>query len=208
MSNLLNDPMPVLLTDRLSAPAPDGVLRAVGRGRDDAPVAPSAAPAPLTDRRLDSVFGPLRLRPLAPGDTPAHAAFLQALGERGRRMRAFSQPTTDGGVQLRLVLAQASAAGGRDWLLGELCLSIDRGTVAAEFALAVRPALQGRGLGRLLLHSVLDLCLQRRVTLACGSVPAGSPAMLALAHRCGFQILRAADGSAQLALMLRPREVR
>jgi acetyltransferase len=208
MSNLLNDPTPVLLTDRLSAPAAAGVLRAVGKGREDPPMASSAAPAPLTDRRLDSVFGLLRLRPLAPGDTPAHAAFLQALGERGRRLRAFSQPATDGGVQLRLVLAQASAAGGRDWLLGELCLSIDRGNVAAEFALAVRPALQGRGLGRLMLRCVLDLCLQRRVTLACGSVPAGSPAMLALAQRCGFQILRAADGSAQLALMLRPREVR
>ena len=191
MSNLLNDPMPILLTDRLSAPA-----------------AACADPAPQPERRLDSAFGPLRLRMLAPADGPAHVAFLQALGERGRRLRGFSLPAADGGVQLRLVLAQVSAAGGRDWLLGELCVSIDRGNVAAEFALAVRPALQGHGLGRLLLHSLIDLCLQRRVTLACGSAPAGSPAMLALAHSCGFHIVRAADGSAQLALMLRPRGVR
>jgi hypothetical protein len=42
----------------------------------------------------------------------------------------------------------------------------------------------------------------------CASVPAGAAAMLALARACGFQVLRAADGTAQLALMLRPRGVR
>ena len=206
MSNQLNDPMPILLTDRLSA-AGGAVLRAVGGARLPAGAAP-ASPGPLPERQLDSAFGPLRLRALAAADSPAHAAFLQALGERGRRMRGFSLPGSGPGMQLRLVLAQVSVAGGRDWLLGELCVGIDRGGVAAEFGLAVRPGLQGHGLGRLMVHALLDLCLQRRVTLACGSVPAGSPAMLALAHSCGFQILRAADGTAQLALMLRPRGVR
>jgi acetyltransferase len=207
MSNQLNDPMPILLTDRLSAPAGAAVLRAVAKGDGAGAAVAPESPSPVAERQLDSAFGPLQLRALAAADTAAHAAFLQALGERRRRMRAFSLPGAST-TPVRLVLAQVSVAGGRDWLLGELCVNIDRGRVAAEFALSVRPGLQGHGLGRLLLHCLLDLCLQRRVTLVCGSVPAGSPAMLALAHSCGFQILRAADGAAQLALMLRPRGVR
>jgi len=246
MSNQLNDPMPILLTDRLSAPNGGAVLRAVdadpdagpdgepgpGTGRRGSSAAHDVA-ARLPDRLLDSVFGPLTLRSLVPADVGAHADFLQALGERGRRMRGFSLPAAlaagaavslpaarapDAGaagaaVQLRLGLAPVPepaqpARGNRGRLLGELCISIERSRVAAEFALAVRPALQGHGLGRLLIHCLLDLCLVRRVTLACASVPADSPAMLALAHGCGFQILRAADGSAQLALMLRPRGIR
>jgi GNAT superfamily N-acetyltransferase len=258
MSNQLNDPAPILLTDRLSAADRGALPRVADAGRVPGP-APGAghggggarSTAPFgPERVLDSVFGPVTLCPLAADDAAAHADFLQALGERGRRMRGFSLPSalagdavmarpaapariagtgtkagakedatedaTAGGAQhLRLGLAPASArhavqsgTGGGPRLLGELCVSIDRSRVAAEFALAVRPALHGHGLGRLLIHCLLDLCLMRRVTLACASVPAGSPAMLALAHACGFQILRAADGSAQLALMLRPRGVR
>jgi GNAT superfamily N-acetyltransferase len=254
MSNQLNDPAPILLTDRLSAATGGALPRVVDLRDVDAGRAPNLAPgagqvggidvrrtAPYgPERVLDSVLGPVTLCSLAAADAAAHADFLQALGERGRRMRGFSLPAalapapitgagtkagakedakqgaTAGGAQhLCLGLARASdrhavqpGTGGQPRLLGELCVSIDRSRVAAEFALAVRPALHGHGLGRLLIHCLLDLCLMRRVTLACGSVPAGSPAMLALAHACGFQILRAADGSAQLALMLRPRGVR
>lgn len=226
MSNQLNDPMPILLTDRLSAASAGAVLRVVDAGADadlDAGHAGAAASnegmraaAPVTaPRLLDSAFGTLLLRPLVAADAAALADFLQALGERGRRMRGFALPSGHGATQMRLGLTPVPAP---LWtraetepaarLLGELCVSIDRSRVAAEFALAVRPALHGHGLGRLLVHCLLDLCLLRRVTLACASVPTGSPAMLALAHDCGFQILRAADGSAQLALMLRPRGVR
>lgn len=239
MSNQLNDPMPILLTDRLSAASRSAVLRVVDADLDaddcvqhaggtlsGSGSGHAAAALPTPARLLDSTFGPLMLRPLGPEDAVVHADFLQALGERGRRMRGFSLPAAQvmapaqderGALQLRLGLAEPAlpprdavrAAGDVHMrLLGELCISIDRKHVAAEFALAVRPALHGYGLGRLLTHCLLDLCLLHRVTLVCGSVPAGSPAMLALAHGCGFQILRAADGSAQLALMLRPRGVR
>jgi len=224
MSNQLNDPMPILLTDRLSAASAGVALRVVdaGAGLDAGHAGaaassvgmPAAAPA-TAPRLLDSAFGTLMLRSLVAADAAAHADFLQALGERGRRMRGFALPSGNGATQMRLGLTPVPAP---VWtraetepaarLLGELCVSIDRSRVAAEFALAVRPALHGYGLGRLLVHCLLDLCLLRRVTLACASVPTGSPAMLALAHGCGFQILRAADGSAQLALMLRPRGVR
>jgi GNAT superfamily N-acetyltransferase len=224
MSNQLNDPMPILLTDRLSTASAGAALRIVDAGADpDAGHAgadasnegtPSAAPA-IAPRLLDSALGSLLLRPLVAADAAALADFLQALGEHGRRMRGFALPSGHCATQLRLSLTPVPAP---VWtraetepaarLLGELCVSIDRSRVVAEFALAVRPALHGYGLGRLLVHCLLDLCLLRRVTLACASVPTGSPAMLALAHGCGFQILRAADGSAQLALMLRPRGVR
>lgn len=191
---------------RLAPPVPLGSV----------PPARTGAAPPL--RELDSALGPLLLRPMQAADAPAHAAFLEALGEDGRRGRCFALPATprlagtaaEDGVRLVLLLlpAPTAADGMARGVLGELCVCIDRGRVVAEFALAVLPERQGRGLGRLLMACLLDACLTRRVALMCASVPAGAAAMLALARACGFQVLRAADGTAQLALMLRPRGVR
>ena len=217
MSNPLNDPTPIPQPDRLSAPACGAVLRLVAPNAATVPIrrpradAGAVAELPEPRRRLDSALGPLWLRSLRPPDVPAHEDFLSALGERGRRMRAFAlpqAPSAGGGATLRLVLARVAQARGSSILLGELHICIDRKGVAAEFALAVRPELSGRGLGRLLIGCLLDACRMRRVTLVCASVPCSSGAMLVLAREGGFQVLRAADGSAQLALMLRPRGVR
>lgn len=216
MSNPLNDPTPIRAPDRLSAPARGAILRLVApndagaalRGRRPGP---AAADPGARGRRLDSALGPLVLRALRPADASGHADFLASLGEQGRRRRAFAlplAPAAGGATTLRLVLAPAPQVVGSPILLGELVICIDRNGVAAEFALAVRPELSGWGLGRLLVGCLLDACRMRRVTLVCGSVPCGDVAMLVLARACGFQVLRAADGSAQLALMLRPRGVR
>jgi len=207
---------------RLVARSAGRIATCTAAGAAAAPMAP-AGPLP---RRVDSAFGPLLLRALAAGDAAAHAAFLLALGEEGRRMRAFALPPSaasvvatapaapaapaapqGAGAELLQGVLTAGAPGGAA-LMGELTVCIDRTRIAAEFALAVRPELHGCGLGRLLMACLLDACRLRRVSLVCGSAPAGAAAMLALARACGFQILRAADGSAQLALMLRPRGVR
>jgi len=196
---------------RLAPPVPPGSAR-------PALAAALAAPPP---REFDSALGPLLLRPLQAADAAAHAAFLEALGEDGRRARRFALPppprlaggAVEAGARLVLLLvpapAGASTADGMACgVLGELCVCIDRGRVAAEFALAVLPERQGLGLGRILMTCLMDACRTRRVALMCASVPAGAAAMLTLARACGFQVLRAADGTAQLALMLRPRGVR
>ena len=225
MSNQLNDQMPapaqVPPTDPQPSPPPlpparpavVPPLRLVLSA--PAPAAVPEAEAGIPARALDSAVGPLVLRALTPADGAAHADFLLGLGEHGRRMRRFALPRGAGGTgrgrALTMVLAEADgvpAASGSGRVLGELCVCIDARGVAAEFALAVRAEMQGRGLGRLLAAALLDLCRARRVVLVCASVPAGNTAMLALARGCGFQALRAADGSAQLALMLRPRGVR
>jgi acetyltransferase len=248
MTNLLNDRAPAL-PDPLHAGAAAAAVTAavvteppavVPAGRAAVlrlvPPLPPASRAPgradvdalPAVREFGSALGPLLLRPMQAADARAHAAFLDALGEDGRRRRLFALPPTlrlaaggvDDGARLTLLLLPALAAevdeiaavpavdipaGG---VLGELCVCIDRGRVAAEFALSVLPERQGRGLGHLLMACLLDACLTRRVALMCASVPAGAAAMLALARACGFQVLRAADGTAQLALMLRPRGVR
>jgi GNAT superfamily N-acetyltransferase len=244
MSNLLNDQTPVSAPDPLPPAAPivnRAATRVATRVTARAATAPPAAvlrlapPVPLGSarpalaaalaaappREFDSALGPLLLRPLQAADAAAHAAFLEALGEDGRRARRFALPppprlaggAVEAGARLVLLLlpapAGASTADGMACgVLGELCVCIDRGRVAAEFALAVLPHCRGRGLGRILMTCLMDACRTRRVALMCASVPAGAAAMLTLARACGFQVLRAADGTAQLALMLRPRGVR
>jgi acetyltransferase len=218
MSNIMPDPSIVVRASAAPAlrlaPRPlAGVPPAALDGPVAGAAAAAAAVAAAAPRALDSACGPLLLRALAPADVAAHGAFLRALGADGRRMRAFALPglPASGAVDallLHLVLAAAPDRTGGAALLGDLAICIDRTRIAAEFALAVRPALRGRGLGRILIGALLDACRLCRVTLVCGSAPAGGAPMLALARSCGFQILRAADGSAQLALMLRPRGVR
>lgn len=231
MSNQLNDPMPLPPEVPPADPQPcTQPLSPAPRNLRLAPPAPlraavAQAPAGMPARGLDSAVGPLVLRPRTPADAAAHADFLLGLGAHGRRMRRFALPRAAAagmagmagvggagrGAALTLVLADTaglSPAPGLGRIVGELCICIDERGVAAEFALAVRADLQRRGLGQVLATALFDLCRARRVVLVCASVPSENAPMLALARRCGFQILRAADGSAQLALMLRPRGVR
>jgi len=227
MSNQLIDQtggqMPISLAGPGFRPLPGTLLRAPSGGlRLVRPAAVPAMPSvPPPARKVDSAFGPLQLRAFSSTDAAAHAAFLESLGEHGRHMRRFALPRVPaqgcvpglGRPALLSMLLTASVPGraqehASDQLLGELCVCFDPSRVAAEFALVVHPALRGRGLGRALIHCLLDLCRARHVALVCALVPAGNPGLLAAARGCGFQALRAADGSAQLALMLRPREVR
>jgi GNAT superfamily N-acetyltransferase len=170
------------------------------------PALPTVAPLSASAvQRMHSVFGPLVLRPAASADGAAHQAFLDALSEQDRCFRRFGLPP----VALRPVTLLAMRTGRKECgqVLGELQLGVDRAGVAAAFAVAVRPELRGRGLGRILMTRVLDDCRAGGVVLVRGAALGTNVRMHGLARACGFQLLRAADGSVELAMLLRPHEV-
>jgi acetyltransferase len=170
------------------------------------PPLPGAAPLSASAvQRMHSVFGPLVLRPLGSADAAAYQAFLDTLSEEDRCFRRFGLPP----AALRPVTLLAMRTGRKECgqVLGELQLGVDRAGVAAAFALAVRPELRGRGLGRILMTRVLDDCRAAGVVLVRGASLGANAGMHELARACGFQLLRAADGSVELAMLLRPREV-
>jgi acetyltransferase len=160
--------------------------------------------APLT-------FATLALRPPALADAAAHRAFLLALSAQDRRFRRFGlaqDGSGDAGVGRSapgglIIVATRPAGEDGGQVLGELRLRVDPARLVAEFALAVRSDLQGRGLGRLLMGHLLDECRARGVALVRGAALARNVRMHRLARTHGFQVLRAADDTVELLLLLR-----
>jgi acetyltransferase len=160
---------------------------------------------------MPEAFAPLTLRPLVPADAAAHRAFLLGLNEQDRRFRRFGlahgadRGARDGRTLPGELTILATGPSGEDGgqVLAELRLRVDRACLVAEFALAVRSDLQGRGLGRLLMGRLLDDCRARGVALVRGAALARNARMHRLARAHGFQVLRAADDTVELLLLLR-----
>jgi acetyltransferase len=159
---------------------------------------------------MPEAFSPLTLRPLVLADAAAHRAFLLGLNEQDRRFRRFglAQGADRAGganpVPAGLsILATRPAGEDGNQVLGELRLRLDAAHLVAEFALAVRSDLQGRGLGRLLMRRLLDDCRARGVALVRGAALGRNARMHRLARDHGFQLLRAADDTVELLLLLR-----
>jgi acetyltransferase len=154
-------------------------------------------------------FASLTLRPLTLADAAAHRAFLLALSAQDRRFRRFGLAhdadaaagrTAPGGL---IILATRPPGEDGSQVLGELRLRIDPACMVAEFALTVRSDLQGRGLGRLLMGHLIDDCRARGVALVRGAALARNVRMHRLARAHGFRVLRAADDTVELLLLLR-----
>lgn len=136
--------------------------------------------------------GLLTIRPLAADEAPLLAAHVAALSPASRHSRFL------GGVNLiseaealRLVagpdvfaLAAFAGAPGEGVMVGEAICAFG-GDGRAEFALSVRDAWQGRGIGRALMASLARRAAPR-AELIHGEVLAGNRRMLALAAGAGF----------------------
>jgi GNAT superfamily N-acetyltransferase len=119
---------------------------------------------------------PITVRPAQPEDAERQGAFFAGLSHDARYHR-FMSP-------LREVPAG---------LLGEARYVRD-GDGAAEFAIAVADAWQGRGLGRRLLAELEDRASAAGVRRLVGDTLRGNAGMIGLARKVGYAVLPGAGG--------------
>jgi acetyltransferase len=165
------------------------------------------------ERCVDSVLGPLLLRPIRPEDAPAHEVFFHALTARDVHFRMFGTMRDLSPAQLArftqidyaremAFIVTRPGADGQAETLGVVRVVIDPDEIAGEFAIVVRSDLHGRGLGRLLMACLLDYCRARGLASVHGVALADNVDMHRLARACGFQLLPAVDGNVEMMLAL------
>ncbi|NIA53004.1 bifunctional acetate--CoA ligase family protein/GNAT family N-acetyltransferase [Massilia sp. TW-1] len=165
------------------------------------------------ERRVDSVLGPLLVRPIRPEDAPAHEAFFAALSPQDIHFRMFGTVRALSPAQLArftqidyaremAFIATRPGPDGTAETLGVVRVAIDPDGIVGEFAIIVRSDLHGRGLGRLLMGRLLDYCRARHLERVVGVALADNVGMHQLARACGFQLLPAVDGNVEMVLAL------
>lgn len=90
--------------------------------------------------------------------------------------------------------------------LGEVRAVADPDNIEAEFAIVVRSELKGKGLGRLLMDSMIDYLRGRGTAELRGETMSGNLRMIHLAQDLHFEVKTGADiGTVDLRLPLRER---
>jgi acetyltransferase len=144
------------------------------------------------------------VRPMREADAAMRDAFIAALGPDDVRYRfggrIGTSPDADRDDVCRVdrqsdasFVATTQAPDGRCAIVGEARLYRPANDGRAEFAIAVHPDFQRRGLGRAMLEQLVEFCRARSVGLLYGLVDPSNSGMLALARKLGFEIDRPPD---------------
>lgn len=138
---------------------------------------------------------PLLLRPIRPEDEGRHRDFLEAVAPADLRLRFFQAPhrlshdelarLTQIDYDREMAFIAIDAA---QQTLGVGRLVRDPDNLEAEFALLVRSDLQRRGLGRLLMQTLLDHAAAQGTRRVVGDVLRENHGMLGLMRSMGFEI--------------------
>lgn len=174
-----------------------GVLAVDVRVRidSDAGTPPMIAPYPRDLERQIFIadIGTLVKRAVRPGDAARVEDFLNRLTPEGRRFRFFSARGIDHAGAARLTqidydreLGFVIVNPGSGEVLGFAAFHADPDNQSAEFAVAVRPDVEGRGLGRLLTENLMKAARARGIGALTGTVMASNGRMLALCRRLGM----------------------
>jgi len=99
-----------------------------------------------------------------------------------------------------MALAAATMLDG-ETLLGVARYVRDRSGDAAEFAIVIADAWQGRGIGRRLLAKLIEAARRRGVKRLYGDILATNRPMLELARKLGFELGRHEDATITRALL-------
>ncbi len=179
-----------------------------------APPRPKSAIAPYPaelEEHLDFNGQRIVVRAIRPEDEPAHRDFFDSLGEEDVRFRFFGvlrrpehgqlarYTQIDYDREIALIAAEVNPPGRT---LGVVRVALDSAYRCSEFAIVVRTALKGQGLGRLLLTRLIDYCRSRGVSELSGQVMENNHRMLALARELGFVIEPAVEGVHSVVLKL------
>ncbi len=140
----------------------------------------------------------LLLRPIRPEDEPALQAFVTRLTPEDIRLRFFSHlreldhrmaaGLTQIDYERQMALLAVHDTNTQPEIWGVVRINADAEGAKAEYAIAVRSDLKGKGLGRLLMEEILDYAERRGVGEIWGEVLAENRAMLGLVRKLGFSV--------------------
>jgi acetyltransferase len=143
------------------------------------------------------------LRPLRPEDRDVELAFVSGLSPETRSSRLLggtraitreyieSLVTVD--YSRDMALAATTMLGGTETLIGVARYVRDPRGDAAEFAIVVADAWQGRGIGRRLLGKLAEVARRRGLKRLYGDILAMNRPMLELVRKLGFSLGRHED---------------
>ena len=170
------------------------------------------------ERQVDWEGRTLLIRPIRPEDETLLGELLNALTPEDSRMRFFDStrnlPRTrlarfsqiDYDREMALVAIERGNDGA-EHALGEVRTVADPGSTFADFAIVVASGIKGRGLGQLLLQSLVSYCRSRGIGELRGETLDSNLRMQRLARRLGFAVTTGADrGTLDLRLSLNPHE--
>ncbi|HTJ98509.1 MAG TPA: GNAT family N-acetyltransferase [Bordetella sp.] len=149
------------------------------------------------EERVQWLDTTITVRPSKPEDERLYASFFAALTPEDIRQRFIGMISAlmhhdlarmaqlDHDREMALIAVRRNA-GGIEQILGEARSAIDADNEAADFSIMVRSDLKQRGLGTLLLSSLIHYQRGRGTRQLRGTVMADNAAMLELARHCGF----------------------
>jgi acetyltransferase len=167
------------------------------------------------EQRVDWDGRKLLIRPIRPEDETGLGDLLNSLDPADARMRFFGTMRSLPRSQLArftqidydremALVAIGFGSDGVERSLGEVRTVVDPDNVVADFAVVVRSELKGKGLGRLLLKSIIDYSRGRGTRELRGETLAGNLRMQHLAQGLGFMLTAGADpATVDLRLPLR-----
>jgi aminoglycoside phosphotransferase family enzyme/predicted kinase/GNAT superfamily N-acetyltransferase len=156
----------------------------------------SAYPKDLERSETVPGFGEIHMRPVRPDDAPAFIRFFERMSAEDVRRRFFAPLTRlppdqlarltqiDYDREMAFILEIPGPEESEIIAVGRLAIEPDRRR--AEFAVAVRSDLKGRGFGRLLLARLVDYARQRDLEEIFGDILKENVEMLALSRELRF----------------------
>jgi acetyltransferase len=144
------------------------------------------------------------VRPIRPEDEEAHAAFVAANTAEDLRLRFFGAVRSfdhsqlarmtqiDYDREMALIVTRANGEGTGE-TLGVARAIADPDNETAEFAVAARSDMKGRGLGSLLLSRIIDYAKKRGTRWMVGEALRENAGMIALARNSGFELTKTED---------------
>ena len=152
------------------------------------------------------------LRPVRSGDEAAHARFFDRLDPQDVYFRFFSHvhkydlsqieryTRIDYDREMAFIAVREDASGSTE-TLGVVRAVTDASNLLAEYAIIVRPDLQGKGLGRALMEKVIRYCREKGTARLLGYILQPNSAMLRMAASLGFEIAHGSDVNVAIATL-------
>ncbi|MDR5838074.1 GNAT family N-acetyltransferase [Caballeronia sp. LZ034LL] len=146
----------------------------------------------------------ITVRPIRPEDEDAHRAFVAANTAEDLRLRFFGAVRSfdhsqlarmtqiDYDREMALIVTHADDASAGETLAVARAIA-DPDNETAEFAVAARSDMKGRGLGGLLLSRIIDYERKRGTRWLVGEALRENAGMIALARRAGFELTKTED---------------
>ncbi|MFM8466062.1 MAG: bifunctional acetate--CoA ligase family protein/GNAT family N-acetyltransferase [Oxalobacteraceae bacterium] len=143
---------------------------------------------------------PLLLRPIRPEDGEAYQRFFQSLDPVDVRFPMFvtmhalrpsqrvRMTQIDYDREMAFVAVRKQAEDDPEEMLGVVRAIADPDNQDAEFAILVRSDLKGQGLGKLLMHQLIDYFQRRGTRQLIGEALPDNQALLGLVRRFGFEM--------------------